>query len=778
LYVTNQNGNFVTVITINPMNSPPTVVSVKTIPVGDTPQGVAVSLVGPPRVYVANSGSGSVSVIEAINDTKVNFNTPSTDIEVGGSPFGVAVHPDRNTIYATDGFGKSVFVLEFTKPLPDPPTKTSETVGNNPRGVAVTPDGALVYVANVSDDSVSVINAANSKRFVFTSADANAKGDLKVGSAPVALGQFIGFPVLDKDGDGIQDLVDGLIDGMGKFVDKSNDPANKTFTNKHLCGTVSGEILSGTAAIDSFASLVATAGPAGAEIELCDFKTVVLSGGQVKPLSCGSLIAEVVVGPFQILLDTSGTATVPSGVTVRVARLAEGQFEVQNLGGDGTILVEFQGQVREVRPGESVTVSQDTTPPTTTATPSPAPNANGWNNSNVAVTLTASDDPDGTGVLSIGFSLSGAQAGEGLVTASSTSVTISAEGTTTLTYFARDNAGNQEAAKSLTIRIDKTPPVVTAGRTPAPNAFGWNNTDVTARFEATDSLSGIQGASLRQIAFAQEGANQSAMHTFTDLAGNSTSATVSGINIDKSPPIIAAARTPEPNANGWNNTDVTVNFTASDALSGVDTVSGPVILTVEGIGQEASGAATDRAGNSASLTVTVNIDKTAPELAARCAPPGRRPFLAGRDSLSGVASVAPTGSTPVHRGKFKARETYTILDRAGNSLEAVFGLKAEGHEVEFSLLSLAYNGSPRHAVSDNELKCEWAMDRSGRLKELEQKLELERHGTEVHAKFDARKNETTIRVKTRGSEHHQRFTRPGLVFLNLTTNGGRLGFDF
>ncbi|MBI2986440.1 MAG: SBBP repeat-containing protein [Deltaproteobacteria bacterium] len=357
VYVTNLVGNFVTVINVNTTTTPPTHSFVTTVPVGTSPQGVAVSPDGS-KVYVANGGSGSVSVIKTTDDTKINFNTNSTDIELGAttSPFGVAAHPDGHTVYVTDGAGSSLFVLEFTMPLPALPTKTTVGVGNNPRGVAVTPDGALVYVANVSDDSVSVINTANDKRIVFTSPDANANGDLKVGTGPVALGQFIGFPVLDKDGDGIQDLVDRSLDGT---QDQSNNSNNKTFSNKHLCGTVSGEILSGTAAIQSFAGLVAKAGPGGAQIKLCDFNTVLLSGGQVQPLSCGSLTAEVVVGPFQILLGTSGIATVPTGVTVRVAEIADGQFEVQNLGGEGTIIVEFNGQVTEVGPGGSGTFSPD-----------------------------------------------------------------------------------------------------------------------------------------------------------------------------------------------------------------------------------------------------------------------------------------------------------------------------------------------------------------------------------------------------------------------------------
>jgi len=40
------------------------------------------------------------------------------------------------------------------------------------------------------------------------------------------------------------------------------------------------------------------------------------------------------------------------------------------------------------------------------------------------------------------------------------SVEVTAEGTTTLTYFATDGAGNVEAAKTLVIRIDRTAPTL------------------------------------------------------------------------------------------------------------------------------------------------------------------------------------------------------------------------------------------------------------------------------------------------------------------------------
>ena len=56
-----------------------------------------------------------------------------------------------------------------------------------------------------------------------------------------------------------------------------------------------------------------------------------------------------------------------------------------------------------------------------------------------------------------------------------TGLVFSAEGATTLTFAAKDNVGNTETSKTLTIRIDKTAPVITdLGPTTSPNGAGWS----------------------------------------------------------------------------------------------------------------------------------------------------------------------------------------------------------------------------------------------------------------------------------------------------------------
>lgn len=86
------------------------------------------------------------------------------------------------------------------------------------------------------------------------------------------------------------------------------------------------------------------------------------------------------------------------------------------------------------------------------------------------------------------------------------------------------------------------------------------------------------------------------------------------VGIDNDLPTITATLSPPPNAAGWNKSDVTVTFTCSDATSGIATCPQPQTLTSEGPNQIVSGATTDKAGNTASTSVTVNLDKTPPAI--------------------------------------------------------------------------------------------------------------------------------------------------------------------
>jgi hypothetical protein len=171
--------------------------------------------------------------------------------------------------------------------------------------------------------------------------------------------------------------------------------------------------------------------------------------------------------------------------------------------------------------------STDSEPPTTTATVTPGPNLNGWNNSDVSVGLSAVDYDGGTGVTQVAYKLSGAESGGDTVIGSSVQIPISAEGVTTLTYSARDNAGNQEAEKALTIRIDRTPPTLAY----TGNA-GTYTVDqlVNITCTATDDTSGIASHTCQDIsgpAFSFPLGIHNFSATAVDKAGNEGSGATS-----------------------------------------------------------------------------------------------------------------------------------------------------------------------------------------------------------------------------------------------------------
>ena len=87
------------------------------------------------------------------------------------------------------------------------------------------------------------------------------------------------------------------------------------------------------------------------------------------------------------------------------------------------------------------------------------------------------------------------------------------------------------------------------------------------------------------------------------------------IGVDNDQPQIIAAAVPQPNAQGWNNSDVTVGFTCVDATSGVASCTDPITVAAEGAGQVVTGTAVDLAGNLATANAQVNLDKTNPTIA-------------------------------------------------------------------------------------------------------------------------------------------------------------------
>jgi len=246
----------------------------------------------------------------------------------------------------------------------------------------------------------------------------------------------------------------------------------------------------------------------------------------------------------------------------------------------------------------------DATPPLIVPSVSPDANAAGWHRQDVSVSWSVTDPESGIS----------SSSGCGL------SQLVDETAGSTLTCTATNGAG-LTSSQSVTVKLDRTPPTIAGSRAPDANAHGWNNTDVTVSFTCTDALSGVSACSSAST-LTSEGADQSVGGGATDAAGNTASTRVSGISIDKTAPEISGSRTPAPNANGWNNTDVTVLFACSDALSGVDSCGPtPQVVSAEGRLQARTGTAIDLAGNSVEATVGfISIDKTGPTITCNASP--------------------------------------------------------------------------------------------------------------------------------------------------------------
>jgi CSLREA domain-containing protein len=299
----------------------------------------------------------------------------------------------------------------------------------------------------------------------------------------------------------------------------------------------------------------------------------------------------------------------------------------------------------------------DSTPPVITPNISGTQGNNGWYTSDVQVSWSVVDAE----------STVSSQTG-----CATQSVTTDTDG---ITFTCEATSAGGTASQSVTIKRDAAAPSINfASRTPAANANGWNNTNVTVNWSCADARSGAVSPGVSQT-LSGEGNNLSATGICADNAGNTAQDTQSGIKIDKTAPGISFVSRTAANSNGWNNTNVSVNWSCADALSGVIGSSVSQTLTGEGANQSASGTCFDLAGNSAQDTRGgINIDKTAPTLNPSVAP---NPVLLNgtatatanaSDSLSGIAS-ASCGAPDTASVGFKS-VSCAATDLAGNTATA------------------------------------------------------------------------------------------------------------
>lgn len=281
--------------------------------------------------------------------------------------------------------------------------------------------------------------------------------------------------------------------------------------------------------------------------------------------------------------STTGSVTVASGHVAGNFTLAVGAFDITNTNTSGAKLAAGDSS------NYSVTVSSppppsDTTPPAISyvLNPDTPDGAMGWYTSDVTLTWTVDENESS-------FSL---------VTTGCVDQNITADQAATTYSCSATSDGGSAGPVDVTIKRDATDPTISGSASPAANANGWNKSDVTVSFSCDDNLSGVASCS-PDVTLSSQGAGQSVPGTVFDNAGNSASTTVSGINIDKTPPSVALIGGPADGASYYfGAVPAAPTCSASDALSGLDgscSVSGYGTAVGNHI---VTATATDRAGNS------------------------------------------------------------------------------------------------------------------------------------------------------------------------------------
>lgn len=214
-------------------------------------------------------------------------------------------------------------------------------------------------------------------------------------------------------------------------------------------------------------------------------------------------------------------------------------------------------------------VKVDSTDPVASVVVAPAPNGAGWNNTTVTSAYTCTD-----------------AGGSALDTATCPAdETFSTDGITAeKTSTVSDNAGNSTSVTRREVKVDLHAPVVTvsledgSGHVLTPTN-GWYTQDVHVVFTCTDQsyngvASGVQTATANacpaDYTVSAEGTTPASPYDVRDVAGNATTGSVPLIRLDKTAPVLAVLVKPsDANDFGWNSSTVTVDWTCTEAGSGL-----------------------------------------------------------------------------------------------------------------------------------------------------------------------------------------------------------------
>jgi YVTN family beta-propeller protein len=123
------------------------------LPLASQPYGIGISADGR-YVYASDNLTGRLLIVNTRTDTYAG------SVQIGIHPALIARSPDGKRLYVANGGSRSVSVLDIGSDPAHPKVMATVLVQGYPHGLAVTPDGRYVVVANTLGDTLSVIDTA------------------------------------------------------------------------------------------------------------------------------------------------------------------------------------------------------------------------------------------------------------------------------------------------------------------------------------------------------------------------------------------------------------------------------------------------------------------------------------------------------------------------------------------------------------------------------------------------------------------------------------------
>jgi hypothetical protein len=313
------------------------------------------------------------------------------------------------------------------------------------------------------------------------------------------------------------------------------------------------------------------------------------------------------------------------------------------------------------------TIIWDEGEPVLTGVPDRPANAHGWHNAPVTVNWEAFDPAPSAGAPTVPESMIVETDGAEQVVQSMPSC----------------DRVNRCVSATYTVSIDSQPPSVTFTG-PEDGAMYDEGSVPAASCDTIDDLSGVDTPAV--VSTVNNGGNSftTSCSGAIDRAGNtaaSVSVSYTVIPSDTTPPVVSGSADRPANAQGWYNAPVAITWSAVEPApsSGAPTAPAPTNATIEGENVAyTSEPSCDPAGNCASGSYTVSLDRTVPVVGVQGVQGGVT-YVEGRvpvascvttDTLSGVATSATLQLTNNGGGAFTATCSGAV-DEADNSAPPV-----------------------------------------------------------------------------------------------------------